>query len=98
MIQNALLLHADHIVYANGRREHATSNVYEGRDYHGEIMWCSCAGAGNKLGPEGGKAIGQALAASELTNLSVYCMSWLHELAMMCAYSLCWDCVLGVGL
>ena len=58
----------------------------------------SCAGAVNDLGPEGGKAIGQALAASKLMNLDLHCMSWLLGLAMMCAYFLCWDCVLGAGL
>ena len=58
----------------------------------------SCVGTDNDLGPEGGKAIGQALAASKLTNLNIDGMSGLHRLAMMCTYCLCWDCVLGIGL
>ena len=49
-------------------------------------MWCTCHGAGNNLSPEGGKAIGQALAASKLTNLNIESMSWMHGLAMICAY------------
>ena len=52
----------------------------------GEHLWCTCHGADNDVGPEGGKAIGQALAASKLTVLNISGTSWLHRLAMMCVY------------